>query len=244
MRARTLLALALLVLPAVADAQRIPMPRIRDRGPARPAPLPPTAGPVAREAQYVRLPYTVETYPFVGYFHGPSLGSRLGQFTSGGVGERLDLRLSRTVSLTLDMTASFIGSPAVSQTAELGVRMRPESESARKWYPFFDVRAGFMHVAERNFRPYDYIDPAAGSGFYQSVGGVGGVAGTGVEYALHPRFTLTTAASVMRANLAPLSSDARNLGRGVMTAARYSIGVRYNPGRWVMPDHLPQVITQ
>lgn len=244
MRARALFALVLLTLPALAEAQRIPMPRIRDRGPANPAPLPPTAGPIARDQQYVRLPYTTESYPFIGYFNGPTLGGRLGQFTTGGFGERLDLRLTRTLSLTLDMTASFLGGPAVTQTAELGVRVRPEIRDARKWYPFFDARGGFMHVAERNFRPYDYIDPAAGSGFYQSVGGFGGVAGTGVEYALHPRFTLTTTASVMRASLAPLASTSRDFGRGVMTAARYSVGIRYNPGRWTMPANLPQQVTQ
>ena len=163
MRVRALLAIALVVLPAAAEAQRLPMPPLRDRGPARPAPLPPTAGVVAREMQYVRLPYTIESYPLVSYFSAPGFSGDLQSFATGGLGERLDLRLSRTFSLTLDLTQSFIGGPAVTQTAELGVRARPQYDAGRKWLPFFDARGGFVYVAERDLRPFDYVSPTAGS---------------------------------------------------------------------------------
>ena len=239
MRARAVFAIVLLVLPVVAEAQRMPVPRIRDRGPARPAPLPPTAGVVAREMYYVRLPYTVESYPLVSYFSAPGLAGDLQSFVAGGLGERLDLRLSRTLSLTLDLTQSFVGGPAVTQTAELGVRARPEGDATRRWLPFLDARAGFVHVAERELRPYDYVDPMSG-GYYQSAGGLGAVVATGVEYALHPRFTLTTGGSLVRANLAPFTNGARSFDRSTLTAVRYSIGVRYNPGQWTMPGTLPQ----
>ena len=240
MRARSLLAIAMLVVPALADAQRIPTPRVRDRGPARPAPLPPTAGPIARETQYVRLPYTVESYPLISYFRAPGFGSS--NFANGGAGERLDLRVSGTVSLTLDLTQSFIGGPVHAHTAELGVRLRPQTASERKSYPFLDARGGFVYVAERELRPYDYVDRSGG--YYQAARGVGGVAAAGVEFALHPRFTLTTAGSVLHANVAPITSGSRQLDRSALTALRYSIGLRYNPGRWVMPANLPQRITQ
>lgn len=244
MRTRSMFAIALLVLPAALEAQRIPTPRIRDRGPVRPAPLPPTARPIAREMVYVRLPFTAESYPLIGYYNAPGLGSRLDNFTVGGTGQRLDLRLTPQVSLTLDLTQSFIGGPAVTQTAELGTRLRPEVRDERKWYPFFDLRAGVLLVSERESRPFDYVDPATTSSFSRSSYGFGGIAGTGVEYALTPRFTLTTTGSLMRTNLSPLFSDQRQVEPVTMTAVRYSIGFRYNPGRWTMPPNLPQRITQ
>lgn len=246
MRVRSLLAIALLVLPtlpSVADAQRLPrVPRIMDRGPTRPAPLPPQARPLAREMYYARLPYTIESYPFVSYFSAPGLGSRLGSFTSGGFGERLDLKVARTVSLTLDLTQSFIGGPAVTQTLELGTRIRPAHDAERKWYPFFDLRGGLMLMSEREARPYDYVSGT--SSYMQLTHGFGGVAGTGIEYALHPRFTLTTAGSIFQTTMSPLFSDSRQLDRQSLTAVRYSIGLRYNPGRWTMPPNLPQQISQ
>lgn len=236
MRVRSLLAIALVVLPSVADAQRLPrVPRIMDRGPARPAPLPPQARTLAREMYYARMPYTVESYPIVSYFRAPGLGSQFGSFTSGGFGERLDLKVARTVSLTLDLTQSFLGGPAVTQTFELGTRIRPAHDAERKWYPFFDLRGGLLLMSEREARPYDYV---SGTGSYaQLTHGVGGVAGTGIEYALHPRFTLTTAGNVFRTMMSPLFGDSRQLDRQSLTAVRYSIGLRYNPGRWTMPPN-------
>lgn len=235
MRSRSILAIALVVLPGALDAQRIPTPRIRDRGPARPAPLPPTARPIAREMVYMRLPFTVESYPLISYFSSAGQSSRVDNFSVGGVGERLDLRLTPHVSLTLDLTQSFIGGPAVTQTAELGTRLRPEARGERKWYPFLDVRAGFLLVSERESRPFDYVDPSTTSSFAKSRYGFGGGAGTGIEYAVSSRFTLTTTGSLMRATLTPLFSDRRPVDRVTMTAIRYSIGFRYNPGRWTMP---------
>lgn len=243
MRARALLAIVVLALPVAAEAQRLPMPRIRDRGPATPAPLPPAARPVAHDRQYARFNYTVESYPMISWFDAPALGGQYDGFTTGGVGERLDFRLHERLSLTLDLTQSFLGGPAVAQTAELGVRVRPEHSGDRKWYPFLDARGGFLYLAERRVRAYDYVDPMSGS-YYDAAHGFGGVAGAGVEYAVHPMLTLTTGASILRANVRPLGSGERNLQRGSVTAMRYSIGVRFNPGRWIAPGSLPQRITQ
>jgi hypothetical protein len=243
MRARSLLAVALLALPSASEAQRLPaIPRILDRGPARPAPLPPMAGPIAHERRYVRMPYTVESYPLISYFSAPGFDGDLRNFINGGMGERLDFRVNRNLSATLDLTQSFIGGPAVTQTAELGIRMRPESQIVQKWYPYFDVRGGFVYVAEREARPFDYVSSTGGN-YYQAAGGFGGIAAAGIEYALHPRATLTMGTSVMRANLAPITSGSRELDRSVLTAVRYSVGVRFNPGYWA-PANLPQRTTR
>jgi hypothetical protein len=247
MRVRALVATALLVLPAAAEAQ-LRIPRIRDRGPARPVPLPPTARPIAREMVYVRLPYSVESYPLISYFSAPGMGmgvSNVSSWTAGGAGTRLDYRLSRIASLTLDMTSTFIGGPAVTQTVELGTRLRP-APSESKWYPFVDLRLGYLNTFERETRPYDYVDPSSASSFSRMNHGIGAVAGTGVEYALHPRVTLTTAGTYMRTRVSPVLSDPSRpiTGRHTMSVMRYSLGLRFNPGRWTMPANLPQQITR
>lgn len=244
MRVRALLAIVVLALPVAAEAQRLPMPRIRDRGPANPAPLPPAARPVAHDRQYVRFIYSVESYPIISWLDAPALGGQYDGFTTGGMGERLDFRLHERLSLTFDLTQSFLGGPAVTQTAELGVRVRPEHSGERKWYPFLDARAGFLYLAERRLRPYDYVDPMSPVSYYDAAYGFGGVAGTGIEYAVHPMLTLTTTGSILRASVQPLGAGERNLQRGGVTAVRYSIGMRFNPGRWSAPASLPQRITQ
>jgi hypothetical protein len=240
MRARSILVVALLAVPLAAEAQRVPVPRIRDRGPARPAPMPPVPRPIAREMVYVRLPYSVESYPLVSYFNAPGLNS----WTAGGAGTRVDYRLGRRVSLTLDLTSSFVGGPAVTQTAEIGTRIRPEP-SDRKWHPFLDLRAGYLNVHDRATRPYDFVDPSSASSYSRMNHGLGAVAGTGVEYSLTRSMSLTTAGSVFRTTLAPLYGSERPIsGRYTMTAIRYSVGLRYNPGRWSMPPNLPNRVTQ
>lgn len=241
MRARSCLALLLLAMPVALDAQRIPMPRIRDRGPATPAPLPPTARPIAREMSYIRMPFSVESYPLISHFTSPALRS---SWTAGGAGTRVDLRLAPAVSLTLDMTSSFVGGPMTTQTVELGTRLRPPQSDSR-WYPFLDVRAGYLNSYDRQLRPYDFVDPAFTATYSRMNHGLGGVVGTGVEYNLHPRWTITTSASYLRARLSPLYQDDRPSDyRYGLSAVRYTLGVRYNPGRWTMPPNLPQQITQ
>ena len=116
MRHRAFVALALLFVPALASAQRIPMPR-PGRGTMRPD-VPPQAPVIAREMSYVRLPYSSETYPFVSTGRA-SWSDGLSSWTSGGVGQRLDVRVLPYVSLTLDLTSTFWGGPVFARTAEL-----------------------------------------------------------------------------------------------------------------------------
>lgn len=236
MRIRAVVAMVLLLLPAVTDAQRIRLPRM-GRGPARPAPLPPQIPTVARELAYRRLPLAVESYPLISHFEssGFAAGGAASSWTSGGMGTRADYRVTRHLSATLDMTSSFLGGPALTQTVEAGTRLRPE-RSERRVYPFLDVRVGYVHAYDTYFRPIAFIDdsPSApygpGARYSQGVGAVGGV---GLEYALTRTLSLTTAASVMRTRMTAYGY------RGVrpandrfsMTAYRYIAGLRYNPVR-------------
>lgn len=241
MRVRAVVAIALLLLPAELSAQRFPVPRT-GRDPARPAPLPRQPEPIAREMAYRRLPISVESYPLISYVQSPGFAADGGvsAWTAFGAGTRAEYRVTRFVAATLDLTSSFLGSPVRMETAELGTRLRAE-RSERRAYPFVDVRVGYVSAYDRSLGsivddPFGYPRPQVASGARYSRG-FGGVAGVGMEYTLTRTFSLTTAASVMRSRLT--SHDFRGAQpvnpSFAMTSYRYTLGVRYNPVRLVMP---------
>ena len=131
MRIRAIAAIVVLLVPAALSAQRIPLPI--GRRPPRGEPLPPTAGPIAKEQAYRRWRLSVESYPMVSYYQTSAFGS----WTELGMGTRADYLINRHMSATLDMTSSLIGSPSVVNTAEVGTRLHPEwaerAGSIRTW---------------------------------------------------------------------------------------------------------------
>jgi hypothetical protein len=239
MRVRAVVAIGLLLLPAGLSAQRIRAPRIGGRGPAQPAPLPPQPAAIARELAYKRLRLSVETYPLISYVQAPGFGDGVvTSWTSFGAGTRADYRLTRYASATLDITSSFLGGPAVTETAELGARFHRQRSESRA-YPFVDIRAGYMHAYDSYVTPLDNVygyptTQAVGYGARYSHG-VGGVGGAGLEYALTRRFSLTTAGSVMRNHMTAYDfRGARPMNRGYwLTSYRYTLGIRYNPVRLI-----------
>jgi hypothetical protein len=153
----------------------------------------------------------------------------------------MDYRLNRFMSGTLDLTSSFIGGPAITETAELGTRFHT-ARSERRVYPFVDVRAGYLYAYNRNFQRFDdqfIIPPQPQFGYVgQYSHGFGGIAGGGLEYALTRTFSLTTAASVMRTRMRVGgfgSSFQPQHGRYWMTTHRYVVALRYNPVRLITP---------
>lgn len=239
MRTRALAAIVLLLLPALAEAQ-VRIPRIGRRvGPPRGEPLPPQAPAIARELAYKRLNYSVETYPLIAHFDASGFlapGATY-DWTSGGMGSRLDYRMSRHFSLTFDMTSSFVGGPTMTSTAELGTRIRPE-RNERRLYPFTDLRLGYMLAYETSARPYDIVDPTnpstpVGNGNYSQ--GVGAIGGGGLEYALTRSFSLISSASVMQAQMHRHTFRTTPTGPSTyrMTSYRYMLGLRFNPVRMI-----------
>ncbi len=239
MRARLALTFAFLVIPIVAaDAQRLPMPR--NRGPARPAELPPQPGSIAREFAYRRLPYSAESYPLVSYNDASAAvtTSGLSSWVSWGIGQRIDYRIGPAVSATLDFTASLFGAPVRTETVELGLRLRPDRNTDRL-YPFADVRVGYMQAFQSQFRPFDVDDPfgggAPGQGSRWSRG-FGAVGGAGAEFALSRMFSVTTSAMLMRSRLATRTFLAGGEEtRYWLTTYRYTLGLRFNPVRAIQP---------
>ena len=239
MRIRAVVAasVVLLPLPAAAGAQRIPLPVIGRRAP-RPADLPPQPGAIVRETEYRRWRLSTETYPLVSFVQAPGLSGvrALSSWATFGVGQRADYLLTRNFSGTLDFTSSFLGGPAITNTAELGARVHPEW-AEHKLYPFFDLRVAYITTYDRGLSGYD--DPFAynlnspNEYVVRYARGFGWVGGGGLEYSLTPRWSLTSALSVLDTRLA--ARDFATTGvvpSGIeMTSFRFTAGVRYNPVR-------------
>lgn len=238
----------LLALPVIAEAQRIPWP-LTGRGPARPSPTPPQAPAIARELSYIRLPYSVETYPLVTRFSTSSVGGQSHWWTSGGMGTRFDLRAARYLSITADLTSSFIGGPVFTETFEFGTRLHA-ARSEQRLYPFADVRVGYVlaHEAQNfgTYYAYPYGQSTATSASFNYSHGLGAVAGVGAEYALTRQFSLIGSASAIRSHMTGFSfGGAPAVGSEyTLTAYRYAFGLRFNPVRYRRaPATLPSTIS-
>lgn len=239
MRLRRVVAVVLLILPAVASAQRIPLPRIGRRAP-RPAELPPQPGVLAREMSYRRLRLSVESYPLLSFVHSPAFtgDGMVPNWATFGMGTRADYRLTSMMSATFDLTSSFLGGPAIINTAEIGTRFRP-TWSERRLYPFADLRVGYLSAYNRYLGAFgDGLDGSLGPDpFYSGPrysSGFGGVGGIGMEYLLTTRFSLTTAGTVMHTHMRTQGIYASDRASYGMTSVRYTIGLKFNPIRTIV----------
>ena len=239
MRIRAVVAASvmLLPLPAAASAQRIPLPVIGRRAP-RPADLPPQPGAIVRETEYRRWRLSTETYPLVSYVQAPGLSGvrALSSWATFGVGQRADYLLTRNFSGTLDFTSSFLGGPAITSTAELGARVHPEW-AEHKLYPFVDLRVAYITTYDRGLSgyndPFAYNLNAPNGYAVRYARGFGMVGGGGLEYSLTPRWSLTSALSVLDTRLSPRDFTTTGVVPSAiqMTSLRFTAGVRYNPVR-------------
>lgn len=247
MNVRALVAIGLLAVPCALDAQIQPRrPRIGgDRGPDRPAPLPPQPAEIVRQIQYQQMRVSFETYPFVSRVRSPGFtaSGEMSSWTSFGIGTRADYRVNPRVSVTLDVTSSFAGGPATTETAEFGVRLRPTPSESRI-RPYLDLRAGYAHSYSRTFRLNGMTDAWQSNYGSRYSQGVGATAGGGFELPLTRTWALTSAASVTRMQLTGYryAEGWPSRGEYPMTAYRYQVGLKYNPVRRIMT--MPSTSTQ
>lgn len=237
MRNRALLLTLLVIAPAALSAQ-IRLPRGSRGNPPTAAPLPPEAPIVAKTLAYKRSRWSGEAYTLVSVFQVPD-GGGMTSYTSYGTGTRADYRLSEHFSTTVDLTASALGSPAISESVEIGTRFRPGSLDQRL-RTYVDARALFVHL-------YDTPNMLSSTGAFVSgiaqnsqfvVGqrysrGFGGLAGAGFEFSFTNSLALTSELLAMRDRMSmyrltnptsvPLAS------RYWMTSYRYTLGFKYNP---------------
>ena len=238
MRLRTVVVAVAILLPSVATAQlRVPGIGGRRPGPQMPTGKQPEA--IARAQQIVRSRYSVEAYPLINRVEatGLSAGSPTARWTSVGTGTRLDWRQTDYLSWTLDMTASYLGGPAISETAEVGTRIRTDGWNDRL-RPFADLRVGFEHISQSLSNQDLGFTPVFSQSSAMRYGrGFGAVAGAGVEYFLTNTLGLTTAVSMMRTSMTGYDFTGMSAPTGEtsfrMTTYRLAVGLRYNHVRYV-----------
>lgn len=231
MRVRSLVALAVLLLPSVAEAQR--RPRIGGSGGVpRATPLPPQPAIVNRALAYNRLRVSFESYPFISFNNtGSFAGNGASEWASMGIGTRIDYRVARLLSLTADMTSSFLGGPVLTETAELGFRVGPR-RSEHSLYPFADVRYGyFMTLNSFGDGSVGGITTGSGNSINYSQG-FGSVIGAGLEYTLTRRFSVTTGFSRAQSDMTAMMSQPAVGDKYRLTSYRTVIALRFNGVRY------------
>ena len=241
MGARNWVAIGLVLLPSISEAQQRPRIRLGGQPPRTAGALPdgPQARPVSQALRYRRLNVSVEGYTQVSRIDVPSFAGLPGEsFTTGGTGTRFEYRFNRMVASTLDLTQSFIGGPVFNQTAELGFRLGPSRASA-DIVPFVDARAGYFFSQPRqqlgDFGNTPQINFASVMDYSHGPAVIGG---GGVEFAATRRFSVVTAATYARAHMTarrlPRTSGAED--RYTMSAMRYIISLRFNGVKAIPPS--------
>jgi hypothetical protein len=239
MRIRPAIVVVALLLPSVARAQRR-APGIIGR-PGLPMPEGKQPEAIARSQAYVRSRYSVEAYPLISRVESPGLvdGSPTSSWTSFGSGTRLDWRQTDYLSWTLDLTASYLGGRATTETAEVGTRIRPENWNNRV-RPFADLRVGFEHVSQSlSDQDLGFGAVSIRSGAVRYGRGFGAVVGAGVEYYLTNTLGLTTGVSAMRSNMTAYNFSGVSVPTTEssyrMTTYRMAVGLKYNWVRYLRP---------
>lgn len=238
MRVRIVMAAVALLLPSVATAQRR-APGLDGRGPERRLPTGRQPEVVARAQQIVRSRYSVEAYPLLNRVEATGLGagSPPAKWTSIGSGTRLDWRQTDYLSWTIDVTASYLGGPAITETAEVGTRIGSQRWNDRL-RPFADLRVGFEHISQSLSNQDLSFTPVFSQSSAMRYGrGFGAAAGAGVEYFLTNALALTTAASVMRTSMTGYDFTGMSVPTGEtgfrMTTYRLAVGLKYNRVRYI-----------
>ena len=223
---------SLLIFPAAMAAQRTaPVPGTRR--PARPVPLSPQPGPIARASAYQRSRVSVETYPIVSYVNAPpfSGANSISQWGGLGAGTRAEYRSTSSLTATLDMTTSVLGGQLSTQTVEAGARFRPVAwDHALR--PYVDARVAFLSSGGAYSLSANDVVPIGAVNGLQYSRGFGGVVGAGMEYWIARSFALTSGMSVLRSQMTTYrytGSAFPSDGRYMMTTYRLTLGLKFNP---------------
>jgi len=241
MRYRSALALAI-VLPSLLSAQGR-RPRIGG-GVTRPEPGASGATPevIQRAQAIVRSRVSFETYPMFSHVSAPGFsgGRPVTSWNNFGTGTHVDFRHTEWFSSTLDLTASYLGGPATSESIEGGFRIRPSTWTGRM-RPFADVRLGWQNSSDQYMSsPSSDLGIGPASVIANNIRysrGFGGAAGIGSEIAITNSYSVITGLSAMRSHMNTYDyriSSVQTTGNDYyMTTYRLILGLRYNRARTV-----------
>ena len=252
MRTRALVVAASLAFPVCLAAQARPpvyvppAPPTSTRPPtSSPGPSPQPAA-VARQLQYRRSRWSAEAYSMITSGQVPDGSGAFTRYMSFGNGVRGDYRYTDHWSASMDMTMSYLFSPTISETGEIGTRYAPLPLD-REVRPFFDARLGYMHLYDTYLSSGSSSNTFFGGSQYADVArytrGFGAGLGTGIEFPLTASLQLTSELSAMRNRM---TTYAVTGGPGLpadrnywMTAFRFAVGVKLNPMQTLHLDQNP-----
>jgi hypothetical protein len=245
MRLRALV-VAALSCPVVLAAQVTRPPRTGQAPPPTsprpglPAPEPTVVG---RALQYQRSRWSGEGYSLISTTAVPISVGGSARYTTVGTGTRGLYRFSDNWSATMDMTAAFLGSPAFTETAEVGTRYAPASfESELR--PFVDVRAAYLRMNDQYLAPAGASFDGLASTIDRYTRGFGAVTGAGFDVAVSRSVALTNEVSVLRSRMSTYRLGGAFTGLPTvnnywMTSFRYAIGFKFTPVRTLHLDQNP-----
>jgi hypothetical protein len=241
---RSIVVVALSLAPVVLGAQI--RPRTRPQ-PTLPQPLPPEVPTVNRALAIQRSRWSFEGYGVIDAMQVPVAGG-LARYTTVGSGTHGDYRVTDRWFATVDATTSFLGSPSIDETGELGTRYSPltlEHETR----PFFDLRGSFMHMYDAFLVPIGAIvqndpTPQQYSNVARYTRGFGGVIGTGIQTTVSPSLSLTTELSLFRSRLSSYhltTTDALPVASDYwITGLRLTVGLNFNRVQTMHLDQNPR----
>ncbi|HET9423913.1 MAG TPA: hypothetical protein VFO55_00970 [Gemmatimonadaceae bacterium] len=244
MRARITLVMLALSLPvAEMAAQRVTVPPRTTRAP-RPAEKPPQAPGIPDARLYSRYRmsrFSFEQYPMLTQLRTTGfIGEGIAQsWMMLGDGSHLGFRVAPSLSVTADMTSAFAGGPISLGSADLGLRAKPWV--SRRIRPFADARLSWAYTTGITGMPAvlpTILLTRSVLGDLTTGSGRGALLGVGAETSLRTRLILSAGLSATR-----YSMRGRRLGGDwrewdyTADAVRLSVGLRYNPGRWMDAPH-------
>jgi hypothetical protein len=194
---------------------------------------------VSRALAYKRLRWTAEGYAMMSSVRVPLNGVGMTSYSTFGTGTHAAYSLTDHFSATVDMSASFMGGPVITEGIEVGTRYSPFTweHSVR---PFFDVRGGFLRLYDTYALPVGSLLEAGGTlqdaaleSFYSR--GFGGIGGVGTEFTLTRSLALSTEISATRMGMRTYQRQGPSGIPGGqsygMTSIRYTLGFKYSPVR-------------
>ena len=240
MRSRVFLALVTLAIPAggLAAQRRVMIP-IGHKTPERPVDKPPLMPGVHDSRMYSRYMlsrFSLEQYPMMSYLQANGAiakGIPSSNFSFGD-GTHLSFRAAPSLFITSDFTSSFLNGPFSVGSSELGVRVKPWTSP--RVAPFADARVSWAYTTSAQMTsaavPFVFMYRSM-SGDFASGSGHGAAFALGADTRLSARFFLTSALTSSRYAMEGRNLTTRTTWDYSLTATRLSVGVRYNPGRWL-----------
>jgi hypothetical protein len=187
-------------------------------------------------SRYMLSRFSVAQYPMVSYvqtsgFLAPGIPQ---SYWTAGDGTHLSFRATPSLFVTTDFTGSLLGGPFAVGSSDFGIRVKPWT--APRVAPFVDARMSWSYTSQFSASstavPLLFLYRAM-YGDFSTSSGRGAAMALGAETRLTARWFLTSALSHSAYDMRARSIPTRSSWNYSLDATRLTVGVRYNPGRWL-----------